>query len=102
MESVNGSSGTAGAWAAYLAAPQKRAPEAVAASRKLWAAAYPEEPYDVDMDAVTIAPCGEAGSGQSRLLLLLLERKLGALNVSLVRKRDSGFLKPSQDYDWGS
>ena len=60
---MTGSSGTSGAWAAHLAAPQRRPPEAVAASRKLWNASYPEEPYDVDLAALVAAPHRVEGAG---------------------------------------
>lgn len=59
---MTGSSGTSGAWAARLAAPQRRPSQAVAASRKLWNTAYPGEPYDSVLEAVAAPPAAAEAS----------------------------------------
>ena len=64
MEHVTGSSGTGGAWAARLAAPQRRPLPAVSASREMWNTAYPGEAYDVDL--VAVAAAGAAGAAAGR------------------------------------
>lgn len=55
MEAATGSCGNSGAWAGHVAAAQRRPPAAVEATRKLWDAAYPLEPFDVDLEAVANA-----------------------------------------------
>ena len=60
---MTGSSGMDGAWAARLAAPQLRSPKAVAATRKLWDAAYPKEPFDADLEALSTGRRGMDSAG---------------------------------------